>query len=520
MGRVRLFRQKLINHVDSVAVKTVYSWLLRQTRDRFGVASGEAEQVAQKGYLLLTRSLVNRLEEQIQFRALAGAEAHRKRPACELPQREVVLTPWSHDDLELQREFGLKTLQNARMARLIEEAYWQHASLTAGMLCFLANVTGKSIRERLAPLWEEGARLPVAGMAKKYRQGRAFRSTMALDRFLAGEKPTAIRQRLWLSMATWQQYQVDFLHVAQLSEAGLDPAAIGERLGLHPALVAEYQDLDRRTGGAAKLAESLPGRLVSAAPLAGGGQDARTWLLAELQLQHAFSLAKAHSFLALLEELAAEDLTQQRSPETVVYYAVAEHEPPGKALSECELVPVQLTYYSPADVSVVSLDATSELKWQRLLRYTTQARSQGGLLTQPDLAFLLGVHPGVIQHLMKEHPEVVLPTRGNIADMGPGLTHAAKIIELYLQGYTETEIVRRTGHGYSSIENYLLTFAKVVGLIERGMPLPLIRKTTGCSMRLVDKHAALYRKYNTPDYQFMLMQLRRVFESHNAKKGH
>lgn len=520
MGRVKLFRQKLICHVDSVAVKTVYSWLLHQTRERFGVASGEAEQVAQKGYLLLTRSLVKRLEEQIQFKALTGTEAHRKRPAHELPRREVVLTPWSHDDLEVQREFGLKSMQNARLVRLIEEAYRQNASLTAGMLCFLANVTVKSIRERLAPLWEGGIRLPVAGMARKYRQGRAFRSTMALERFLAGEKPTAIRQRLWLSLATWQQYQVDFLHVAQLAQSGLESSAIGQQLRLHPALVAEYQDLDRRTGGAARLAESLPGRLVSAAPLTSGGQDARAWLLAELQLQHAFSLAKAHSYLALLEALASEDLTQHRPPETVVYYAVAEHEPPGKALSECELVPVHLAYYSTADAAVSSLDATSELKWQRLLRYTTQARAQGGLLAQPDLAFLLGVHPGVIQHLMKEHPQIVLPTRGNIADMGPGLTHAAKIIELYLQGYTETEIVRRTGHSYSSIENYLLTFAKVVGLIERGMPLPLIRKTTGCSMRLVEKHAALYRKYNTPDYQFMLMQLKRVFENHTAKKGH
>jgi len=520
MGRAKLFRQKLISHVDSVAVKTVYSWLLHRTRDQFGVSAGEAAKVAQKGYLLLARTLVRRSEEQILFSALAGRAIHRKRPTQELPRQEVVLTPWGHDDLELQREFGLKALQNARLARLIEEAYWQDASLSTNMLCLLTNITAKSIRERLVPLWEAGIRLPVAGMAKKYRQGRAFRATAALEQFLAGEKPAAIRQRLCLSITAWEQYQVDFLHVAQLTLGGLGATAIARRLGLHPELVAEYQDVDRHTGGAARLAESLPGRLVAITPLPATDEDPRTLLLAELQAQHNFSPAKAHSYLALLEELAEDNLAEDRPPETVVYYAVAEHEPPGKALSECELVPVQLPYCDAADLSVTSLDATSDLKWQRLLRYTTEARAQGGLLTQPDLAFLLGVHPGVIQRLMKEHPQIVLPTRGNIADMGPGLTHAAKIIELYLQGYTETEIVRRTGHSYSSVENYLLTFAKVVGLIERGMPLPLIRKTTGCSMKLVEKHAALYRKYNTPDYQFMLMQLRRVFENHNAKKGH
>lgn len=520
MGRVRFFRQKLISHVDSVAVKTVYAWLLHQTRERFGVAAGEAEQVAQKGYLLLTRTLVRRSEEQILFPALAGREVHQKRHARELPRQEVVLTPWSHDDLEVHREFGLKALQNARLARLIEEAYWQDSSLSASMLCFLTNITAKSIRGRLIPLWEAGIRLPVAGMAKKYRQSQLFRATAALERFLAGAKPSTIRQQFWLSLTTWQQYQVDFLHVAQLATSGLDTGTIGRRLSLHPHLVAELQDLERRTGGAAQLAKLLPGRLVTAAPLPLTGGDPRTLFLDELQSQHRFSPAKAHSYLALLEEIAADNLAQDRPSESVVYYAVAEHEPPGKALNECGLVPVQLAYFTAGDLAVTSLDANSELKWQRLLRFTTQARTQGALLTQPDLAFLLGVHPGVIQRLMKEHDRVVLPTRGNIADMGPGLTHAAKIIELYLQGYTETEIVRRTGHSYASIENYLLTFAKVVGLVDRGMPLPLVRKTTGCSMKLVEKHAALYRKYNTPDYQFMLMQLRRVFKNQSPKKGH
>lgn len=502
-----------------MAVKTVYSWLLHQTRERFGVAAGEAGLVAQKGYLLLTRSLVKRSEEQIVFPALAGREVHRKRSAQELPRREVVLTPWSHDDLEVYREFGLKALQNARLARLIEEAYWQDASLSTSMLCFLTNITAKSIRERLISLWEEGIRLPVAGVAKKYRQGRVFRATAALEQFFAGVKPATVRERLWLSPTTWQQYQMDYLHVAQLTRAGLDASTIGRQLGLHPDLVTEFQELEQRTGGATQLADSLPGRLLNGCPLPLAVDDARNLFLAELQSQHGFSPAKAHSYLALLEELAAENLAQERPPEVVVYYAVADHEPPGKALSECELVPVQVSYYSEGDLEIATLDASSKLKWERMLRYTTQARVQGGLLTQPDLAFLLGVHPGVIQRLMKEHDRIVLPTRGNIADMGPGQTHAAKIIELYLLGYTETEIVRRTGHSYSSIENYLLTFAKVVGLLERGMPLPLIRKTIGCSMKLVEKHASLYRKYNTPDYQFMLMQLSRLFESQNFKKG-
>lgn len=62
---------------------------------------------------------------------------------------------------------------------------------------------------------------------------------------------------------------------------------------------------------------------------------------------------------------------------------------------------------------------------------------------------------------MKEHPKVVLPIRGRVTDMGPTLSHAEKIIRLYMDGYTETEIVRRTGHSYESIERYLIDFARL-----------------------------------------------------------
>lgn len=86
---------------------------------------------------------------------------------------------------------------------------------------------------------------------------------------------------------------------------------------------------------------------------------------------------------------------------------------------------------------------------------------------------------------------MVVPTRGVVADMGPALSHADKIIRLYMDGSTETEIVRRTGHSYESVESYLLDFAKVTYLLERGLPVPAIRKVMGCSRRLVEKYVNL-----------------------------
>ncbi|WP_424661011.1 DUF1670 domain-containing protein [Desulfofundulus sp.] len=203
-----------------------------------------------------------------------------------------------------------------------------------------------------------------------------------------------------------------------------------------------------------------------------------------------------------------------------MYYAVSDQEPPGKPLDECRLVPVNLSFYSPEDEEKLNPDTTSQLKWQRILRYTGEAKAQGACLGQPDLAFLLGVHPSVIQRLMSENRQVFVPTRGNLADMGPGISHMSKIVELYLQGYTETQIKHRTGHSYESIEAYLKTFATYVGLCERGLPLPLIRKVMHRSARVVKTCAALYERFNQPEYQWVLTRIRQIFAREQAvKKG-
>lgn len=160
------------------------------------------------------------------------------------------------------------------------------------------------------------------------------------------------------------------------------------------------------------------------------------------------------------------------------------------------------------------------MKWQRILRYTGEAKAQGAYLSQPDLAFLLGVHPSVIQRLMSENRKVLVPTRGNLADMGPGISHMVRIVELYLQGYTETQIKHRTGHSYESIEAYLKTFATYVGLYDRGLPLPLIRKVMGRSLRLIKTCASLYERFNLPEYQWILTRIRQIFAREEAvKKG-
>ena len=49
-------------------------------------------------------------------------------------------------------------------------------------------------------------------------------------------------------------------------------------------------------------------------------------------------------------------------------------------------------------------------------------------------------------------------TRGNRMDIGPGTSHKAKIVELYLKGYEFTDIKRNTRHSSESIARYLKEF--------------------------------------------------------------
>ena len=123
----------------------------------------------------------------------------------------------------------------------------------------------------------------------------------------------------------------------------------------------------------------------------------------------------------------------------------------------------------------------------------------------------MGSSVGVIKQLLKIHKSTLIPTRGNIHDIGPGISHAENIIKLYLQGYTETEIKFKTGHCYESIENYLKNFTKVVGLTDLGLNLNQIRMSARISAHLALKFNEIYKKFNKPSYGWILAKIRNNF---------
>ena len=150
----------------------------------------------------------------------------------------------------------------------------------------------------------------------------------------------------------------------------------------------------------------------------------------------------------------------------LVWMAVPVEELPqrGKSIAKTRLKPIVLSFITDDDISHIAhgFDSTS-LRKKRLQRFVDQAFDQGALLTQLDLAALLGVCDAVVSKYVNEIQESgkLLPTRGNIHDLSGAITHKREIITLYLQGYLTPDIALKTNHSKEAVDRYVKDYHKV-----------------------------------------------------------
>ena len=127
--------------------------------------------------------------------------------------------------------------------------------------------------------------------------------------------------------------------------------------------------------------------------------------------------------------------------------------------------PVVLSFIIDEDIDHIAhgFDSTS-LRKKRLARWVDQAFDQGALLTQLDLAMLLGVCDAVVSKYVSEiqkEGNKLLPTRGNIHDLSGAITHKREIITLYLEGYLTPDIALKTNHSKECVDRYIKDYHKV-----------------------------------------------------------
>jgi len=220
-------------------------------------------------------------------------------------------------------------------------------------------------------------------------------------------------------------------------------------------------------------------------------------LFNQLKTDYGFSQALSRSLVQLMHDHIETNYGNLREDSQVIYHAVSAQEPPGKLIDQLRLVPVTLTISHPDDAAILREQGVSGLRKHKLLRFADEAYDQGGLLIQEDLALLLTTSIRTIQRDMQEMRQqgIVVPTRGEIQDIGPTVSHKTKIVELYLKGYEYTEIERKTRHTGEAIKRYISGFSKVVLLSDQGYSVIQIRELTSSSEKVITEYLALYETY-------------------------
>jgi hypothetical protein len=148
----------------------------------------------------------------------------------------------------------------------------------------------------------------------------------------------------------------------------------------------------------------------------------------------------------------------------MVWHAVPIDEYPkkGKSIAQTKLKPVVLDIISDEDIQNMRKPLHHrEIRINKIERWTQQAFDQGAVISQLDLAVLLGVNEYTAGNYVREFSSLYgrdLPTRGNIQQIGGGQTHKKEIISLFLKGYLVPSICQRTNHSQEAVERYIRDF--------------------------------------------------------------
>lgn len=132
-------------------------------------------------------------------------------------------------------------------------------------------------------------------------------------------------------------------------------------------------------------------------------------------------------------------------------------------------------------------------------RLIKSAYAQGGLLSQAELSTIMNRGLSTISKYIRRYHEThddILPTKGIMLDQGSRPTHKASIIALFEQGYDELTISEKTDHSLDAVGRYLRAYRNIKFLMEKGLSLVELTRTTGLGKYTVVQYQELVRKHH------------------------
>lgn len=176
---------------------------------------------------------------------------------------------------------------------------------------------------------------------------------------------------------------------------------------------------------------------------------------------------------------------------------VARDEKSGKPVENMSKKRVVLTLDNGAeDLEILLNSGRAKLRQIKIQRLTEETLDQQGVLSQEDLSMILSVDTRTIKRDIANirNLGINVVTRGVLHNIGRGQTHKEKIINLYLEGDTFSEIKRKTRHSTGAIKRYLDSFGKVLMSIEYGLTDPdELRSITGFSNYLLNQYLRIIK---------------------------
>lgn len=216
---------------------------------------------------------------------------------------------------------------------------------------------------------------------------------------------------------------------------------------------------------------------------------------------------EAQVLVDIIEEVYFSQLNQNHlKPGQIKYQCIAAEEGPGKALKDCKMITVVLTLFDERDKGDFSTennkDRSQELRRRRLVRISEEAKEQGGYLTQEDLSQLLMCDVRTIRRDIQKLKiiDIILPTRGQQKDIGPGVSHRAIAIRLWLEGKEPVAIAQHIKHSIQAVENYLQKFKRVAYLRGKHFNEFETALTVGISVHAAKTFSHIYEEYKNKSF--------------------
>lgn len=168
----------------------------------------------------------------------------------------------------------------------------------------------------------------------------------------------------------------------------------------------------------------------------------------------------------------------------------------GKRLQDTKLTPVVVNLLTDSDILELAVGADRKKVRQKIaVRLFDEAFEQGGVLTEVDVAAMMGLTDNTISAYLAEYEKVtqrLVPRRGTIHDMGPSVTHKTQICyRVFVLGQSVEQTARETNHSLESVTRYVQDYRRVAHCLANGFTISETAFATKLTQRLVDEYARL-----------------------------